>query len=744
MNEINIKFFFLFQLLFQIIKSQQSCFEYSCEECTNSNYGSCTKCKKDFILIDGTCPCYDSNCAMCKSSYPLTDCYFCKNNIINFMNNCICLINNCEICGKYTCLKCYFGYTYNPTKKICEKNESLINSCYDENCNSCSFNEEGYCESCKNGYYLEQGRCKPLMECVKNQQGECVSCLDDKYYLNSDGYCHEKCFGHNCNGAQLDDTFYTCEDKCVLCNNYQLFYYVDCKDEDKCTINNCALCKNQYDCYYCYSGYFKKDGLCYKCSNNCLKCNNENQCIVCNDGYKLNDNGTCDLININDEEYSDLIEYFERYSDIKKDLIKFFEDINSDKDKDKDNNNKDDIKEINEPEKNKCEIDNCNQCSKTNYCMDCEPNYELINGNCYQNNCIVENCEECNEKDNCSKCKEDYNLIYNENTNSNICQKQCKDQNCLQCVSNNLCIKCIDNYISNGYSCNIKCSDEHCSYCSETNKCETCSSGYYLNDNNKCIKCSIENCLECPNNICQKCKRDFSLIDDNCLDLCETIDNCQYCIHGSNKCIQCDKGCKLNKNGKCDCKKKISLFAIIFILIITILLILIVFMIYLRKKKFNEENNSNIITNRIISSRVSPFQQENNDSKSYNNLRERYNNEFNDNQVETSEKDYLGFCDVCKDKRAKYITDCGCSLCEEHCLINEKELNINTKENLCPVCGKIVNNQNLKKGQCGICFQNKVNLIHFKCHCALFVCRNCYIKCKLQSQNCPACRGDIS
>ena len=52
MNEINIKFFFIFQLLFKIIKLEQSCFEYSCEECTNSNYGSCTKCKKDFKLID--------------------------------------------------------------------------------------------------------------------------------------------------------------------------------------------------------------------------------------------------------------------------------------------------------------------------------------------------------------------------------------------------------------------------------------------------------------------------------------------------------------------------------------------------------------------------------------------------------------------------------------------------------------------------------------------------------------------
>jgi hypothetical protein len=38
------------------------CFEYGCEECTDNQYGSCTKCKKNFKLIDGKCPCFDSNC----------------------------------------------------------------------------------------------------------------------------------------------------------------------------------------------------------------------------------------------------------------------------------------------------------------------------------------------------------------------------------------------------------------------------------------------------------------------------------------------------------------------------------------------------------------------------------------------------------------------------------------------------------------------------------------------------------
>ena len=32
--------------------SASYCFEYRCEECKNNKYGSCTKCKKNFKLID--------------------------------------------------------------------------------------------------------------------------------------------------------------------------------------------------------------------------------------------------------------------------------------------------------------------------------------------------------------------------------------------------------------------------------------------------------------------------------------------------------------------------------------------------------------------------------------------------------------------------------------------------------------------------------------------------------------------
>ena len=60
-----------------------NCFEYSCELCFDSNYGSCSVCKKNYILKDGKCECYDSNCLICTSSFRFSDCLYCKNNSLN-------------------------------------------------------------------------------------------------------------------------------------------------------------------------------------------------------------------------------------------------------------------------------------------------------------------------------------------------------------------------------------------------------------------------------------------------------------------------------------------------------------------------------------------------------------------------------------------------------------------------------------------------------------------------------------
>ena len=65
---------FLFSLFLKYIyiycdEAKISCFEYSCEECTSEEYGTCTKCRNNFKLIDGTCPCQDLHCALCETGF---------------------------------------------------------------------------------------------------------------------------------------------------------------------------------------------------------------------------------------------------------------------------------------------------------------------------------------------------------------------------------------------------------------------------------------------------------------------------------------------------------------------------------------------------------------------------------------------------------------------------------------------------------------------------------------------------
>ena len=115
-------------IIVSLIHLSQSCFEYSCEECSSEEYGKCTKCSKTFKLVDGTCPCSDPGCAICTSGFSgLGLCIQCKNGYIYNNGNCDCPIDFCERCSKDGCLKCYSGYFYNSITKKCEKNETRMN-----------------------------------------------------------------------------------------------------------------------------------------------------------------------------------------------------------------------------------------------------------------------------------------------------------------------------------------------------------------------------------------------------------------------------------------------------------------------------------------------------------------------------------------------------------------------------------------------------------------------------------------
>ena len=110
----------IFILLFIILNegincNNITCFEYSCEECNSTEYGHCTKCRYGWTLVDGTCPCFNSSCAICKTGFAGTyQCEKCKNGYeLLHDSSCYCNISNCEQCGENKCLVCETGYIYN-------------------------------------------------------------------------------------------------------------------------------------------------------------------------------------------------------------------------------------------------------------------------------------------------------------------------------------------------------------------------------------------------------------------------------------------------------------------------------------------------------------------------------------------------------------------------------------------------------------------------------------------------------
>ncbi len=99
-------------------------------------------------------------------------------------------------------------------------------------------------------------------------------------------------------------------------------------------------------------------------------------------------------------------------------------------------------------------------------------------------------------------------------------------------------------------------------------------------------------------------------------------------------------------------------------------------------------------------------------------------------------------CQFCKKKPGKYQCDCGCIVCKEHSLLkNVEQEGKNMK--VCFNCGKPVQKVNPIKYDCNICFQKRINVVHFKCNCAILVCKDCYLKCRLESDKCPGCRSMI-
>ena len=361
-------FFLLFIIKKRIRCGNSTCFEYSCDECETQEYGKCTKCRKGFRLIDGTCPCSDINCALCSTGLSgINLCFLCKKGSHILTNDCYCQIDDCEICSDNGCILCKAGYFYNSTSNSCEvqKEEDKI-SCYDNNCDACYSSEKGACDYCKEGYVTVKGECQKLPDKIEDDT------CPDGYFL-SDNKCQKICYGVNCNTIinSLNKIYYTCpSNECLLCTNNVLKIFSECDNSLTCKNEGCLNCITNDECIICTQGYYLLNGICKRCPQGCSKCFNSDTCIHCLSGYELNAEKKC--------YYTGNLDFnLETYQNYKNELIKLYYPGEIVQITNVDSNN----------EKVECD-ENCLNCSvidNNKQCIECNKNYILKNGNCLEN-----------------------------------------------------------------------------------------------------------------------------------------------------------------------------------------------------------------------------------------------------------------------------------------------------------------------------------------------------------------------
>jgi hypothetical protein len=286
--------------------------------------------------------------------------------------------------------------------------------------------------------------------------------------------------------------------------------------------------------------------------------------------------------------------------------------------------------------------------------------------------------------------------------------------------------------------------DPKCIKCYQnTGKCIEYQTNYRLQDN-KCVNyCSDYNCLQCSiihgNEKCIKCRPGCLIKEGKCVCDC-IIPGCVDCTfqNGEKICKKCGINYILDKGS---CKKKTNITYVSFsILWIIISIIVIVFCCIYRMRR-NERRDIPYIVNfrgRNIIINVS------NSEIAQSERREIRRNILEEEFEILKRKKEKGnqICQFCKKKEGKFKCDCGCIVCKEHSNLNKKEGDIQNNK-VCFVCKKIVKNVTPIKYECNICFQQKINVAHFKCGCSLEVCKVCYVKCKMMSNKCPGCRAII-
>ena len=761
------------------IENKNYCIKY------NRTLSICLQCESGYTLLNGECVCFDRNCKRCQSSLygACTECQ--PGYALSIDNTCRCNIPHCLLCDDDICNVCEKGYSLSESNTSCEFNLLYKTNgfCNDTNCDICTNILNGSCIKCKDGFNLENGTCIRNPSLGNYFKGN-ILCPTN--YISAGKGCNKFCLGAYCDN---NNPFYmTCENKCLYCKHGVLFENINCNMNEFCFDEKCTKCRTDEIgmCDRCEIGYRLLFGRCEeKCDDvNCLNCDYtyDGSCNWCKNGYALID-GKCFIKKegySNDELYQlyeeGIKEIAEEYniSYLGKGSFEFFYDNTSfllEYSKLIDSFHFDKFKEL-------CKIENCNACLLNNseYCVTCLNTYTPVNGRCIK--CNISKCSLCLEENICNRCEGKYVLINNQCINNYGTIPFCLK------YSNNLCSQCEDNYILKDGFCNLdniysqNTSYEKLSCSDDSVRNEICIENYYFKNNN-CTACYDPKCFFCYDEIgCIICEKGYNLIDGRCLkkaEFNETVENCvSYDYDG--KCIGCDTFCVL-KEEKCNCKiiSNIIIYLLIgvmAIIIATIILIIFKQRLSVRKIEKISEYNMKLIEENKISEQEMELLQEN-DKK-------------------------LKKCVYCKNEIALYKLSCGCIFCKDDFrdifeglnnsdimnnsinITNSKNNNNNkinyinngniafkknreknkfsdkfTNDNLlnsssmskikkgkCPCCHLDFDDYKQITYQCDICFDITSKIFHFKCGCALSVCKICFNKI-IVTKKCPGCRKNI-
>ena len=605
--------------------------------------------------------------------------------------------------------------------------------CFEYSCEECLTEEYGKCTKCRNGFRLLEGTCPCAdLSCALCETGLaglhiCKLCKNGYYSNNNDCYC------------DIDNCEICTENTCIKCKTGYFYNSLkkECEEENdnnriNCNDVNCKSCYTEEigGCENCKEGYDIEKGICIKMPDI-----NENN--KCPEHYYLDeDDHTCKK-NCYGVDCSEKQFYY--YVCPSNECLVCT------------NNNLQIFSECDNSEK--CTKQGCLNCIDDNECVICEPGYYLLGGECKP---CIDGCSYCVNSETCIYCLSGFNLnsqkkcIFknefdfnvnkykkrrndlikqkfpgehvNDNDLDNIEIPEC-DINCEKCFDNNgICKQCKNLYILEDNTCIKHCSDPNCLKCTLLNsneQCSECKSGYYLN-NGKCkYICNITNCIDC-------------ILEED-LEICK----------------KCDTGFNLDES-KNICKKLTNYISIAFA-IIGILIIIICIISFCLYRKKRREYRRELMAMRYMAN-----------NQGGNVVYYRRNDNSNINELESAQRTPLSkgeladefdmqkrkmekgnqLCQFCKQNPGKYKSDCGCIVCKEHSNLKKVEGD-GESYNVCFSCGKIVKKIIPIKLECHICMQKKINVAHFKCDCALEVCKECYIKCKMSSDKCPGCRAKI-